>query len=469
MVCVGLVCLLLQPALARANEICDTAGWQPGYDKKNLKCGTQPSNNCKKLRETLLIYNDDYNNTAKSACEAAKKAEAGMGDLSQESSKATAKQMLQSGTSSVQALIDKNAELLKKIPKDMEPAFNEMKNAGAPAAPFVPRVEKIAKTASDENVKTEVIKEEEARTSALPPAPKSSLAGISSASSFVEHLKLEQRKNKTALAKLNQLNTKIGGDPAPTGGGGGGGGGFDLSSLLPLAAPLAGLAMMAQQKKDAAADSSLSGQTPPVTPVTPESPGSTSLTDTAKTAATNVGTSNTGQMPKVNDPILEDAFVGAGSSEVTAASAPGAGKAGGGSGGGSFGGFSGGAGSSGTGGSSTAKADDGRGLASAAKPVAEEAMAFAGGAGGGGLNFTPSAAATDESHAPDALLSSMEAAVEDPALSFNGFQEEGAAQASASDIASADSEFLFSRVRACYQRSMKKGQVLSGLGEKIGE
>ncbi|MGZ3692875.1 MAG: hypothetical protein ACXWQO_01405, partial [Bdellovibrionota bacterium] len=131
-------------------------------------------------------------------------------------------------------------------------------------------------------------------------------------------------------------------------------------------------------------------------------------------------------------------------------------------GGGGLGGLSGGSGES-----SSAHREPG----SAALPQKTDDSlggGFSGGGGGGGLNFggaTSPSAAPAEAKAEDPLRDTLHDAIaagETPATDPNA----DSSQAALGQI-DGESEMLFTRVKSCIQRSVKRGLVISGLTAKI--
>jgi len=245
-------------------------------------------------------------------------------------------------------------------------------------------------------------------------------------------------------------------------------GGPNLATLAALAGPAAGLASAMMQKKNA---SGLSEPTAPTASI-PKAP--TPNATSTKLAKENTNASNgllgtpTAKVDPSDEtltPFSSDAYPGiegfdsaeSGISNGSGATKPGAG------------GFS----STGSGGSAAmgggGEAEAKRAPATADTTQAEEALQSFG-SGAGGLNFsgTPS---DFQSSSPDEpmkeVLADMETAIDTgDAGDLFGYGKESQKEPG---VTEADSGSLFPRVSAAYVRNLKRGFVLNGLGESIGD
>jgi hypothetical protein len=294
---------------------------------------------------------------------------------------------------------------------------------------------------------------------------------------FVVSLLSDKDQMLNAKAKLDQQieraenaknNTRTAGDGNNDGSSGSG---FHAMDLLPLAAPLAGLLMQQKNADSGITDpTAASASTPAPQQVAGTSFGGNNGSSSA-TPGTTAG-AGAGQQPNspdhnVGSPV--DMYPPASGESLDSGNISRGGEAGG----SSSGGFplSSSAGALGSSGSSSS---GGQGGDNARKPAAAKAGDTAGGddgmmngGGGGGLTFNGGGSGEAPAGGDEGMkdvLQDMEATLED---SPTGIFAEAEQQAKEAEIESPDS--LFPRVRACYVRNLKKGNVLNGLGEKLPE
>ena len=289
-------------------------------------------------------------------------------------------------------------------------------------------------------------------------------------------LSLENHKQKAEVAK-NSLGpgTDTGGNDGGANGNGDGnstgstadqkspGSGFDPSSLMGLAGPLMGLLAPKPKAPESGLSSPAASSTPPL-PQTPSARlnsgenkkpanGGFSLTPEEKKPATHAGGESTGsnsyggyEAPQSD--VSTKNSGGSSSSPLGVSS-------------------SGGLGGSGSGGN---KEEEKREPA-AAPLMAKGDEGFPGGGGdggyGGGGSHASEEAPTEHESPMKEVLNDMETAIDGGTPSWGS--EEGQAAEAEPGVATEDSGSLFPRVSACYARSLKKGLVLNGLGEKIEE
>lgn len=243
-------------------------------------------------------------------------------------------------------------------------------------------------------------------------------------------------------------------------------GGPNLATLAALAGPAAGLASAMMQKKNA---SGLSEPTAPAAsiPKAPTPNATSTKLAKEKTNASNglLGTPTAKVEPsdEALAPFSSDAYPGIegfDSAESGISSGSGTAKPG-----------SGGVSTASSSGSSSmgADAESKRAPTNAATTQAEEALQSFG-SGAGGLNFSgaPSGFQSTSPEEPmKEVLSDMETAIDtgDSADLFG----EGEESQKESGVTEADSGSLFPRVSAAYVRNLKRGFVLNGLGENIGD
>jgi hypothetical protein len=470
------------PAWA-GEDICSTAGWQPNYKKEEIdqKCSGAAGDDgaCVKTRTKLLEWNDLYKNTAKTACDRSTEALKNIGELSQSGSQDEVISKVQDGESAIDNLLGLNEQLLKKVPGQSKNNTSALLHLSANSAQYQTAVQKVHKDFTHAESSPEILK-----TAAK---PGSRISGFNQADArkvtvqaetlgqsqdFVVSLlkdkeELQNAKTKLEAQKQQAMNAKNNTRTAGDGNNDNSGSGFHPMDLLPLAAPLAGLLM--QQKN---ADSGITDPSTTPDASAPPQVAGTSFGDnngSSSTPGTSTGGAGTGVQPNSPDhsigspvdtsPLASDESMDSG--DISRAGDP--------SGGGSSGGFpfsSGSSllGSSGSSGSGGQSGEDGR------KPAAAKADAVAGdegmmGGGGGGLTFNGAGGETSAgSDGMQDVLQDMEATLDD---SPTGIFAEAEQKANEAEIESPDS--LFPRVRACYVRNLKKGNVLNGLGEKLPE
>jgi len=244
---------------------------------------------------------------------------------------------------------------------------------------------------------------------------------------------------------------------------------LDMATMAALAGPAAGLAQAMMQKKNQSgvSDSAATPTTPETTAEKPAGAASGKLGNaaTSKTGPvtddpkTGVAATDTAFAEAVGEDFgsaLEDAFSGISNASTAGGSAAGGGSSSGASSGGSAGGGSGG---------ESLESEKSRTPASTTAATEDALQSFG---GGGGLNFAGGGADASSPGTPPAdesmkeMLSDMESAIDgDGGLS--GFGE----MQGDSGIAPQDSESLFPRVSAAHVRSLKRGELLNGVGESV--
>lgn len=477
---------IILPVSARATEeqqVCATAGrFTPEVKTEpeiKAKCGqVLRAGDCVTTRKAIAKWDGEYKELAKKACEKHQAALSEIKQLNQSSSFNEIKNKAEAGIADINALLTANQKILDAIPgvtaKNVEALkefsvshnanetyrgrMNEIGTAFSPSTQFLETMKKDVLRATDNSG----ISGNEAKAS------EAQIKTLAQSQSFVRALLTDKEKNEAAIRELTQArdnaaknvkNTKTADDDKTKKDDG-----FSPMSLLPLAAPLAGLLM--QQKKQ---DSGLSDPTTPTNPYANQPPASAAGTSFDSKTGQNptgmtIGSSKSPEtgmnMPAENyaassgalEPFQGDISNGAGDGKSSNMGAMG-----------SYSANSGG-GSSDSSGASATPGKDRKPANIGALPPAEDGLI---GAGGGGNFGSHSAEASAESGSGmKDMLQDMESTLED---SPSGLFAEVENQNSPDGVAAENSESLFPRVRACLVRNLKKGFVLNGLGEKLPE
>ncbi|MCO5142076.1 MAG: hypothetical protein M9962_03185 [Oligoflexia bacterium] len=295
---------------------------------------------------------------------------------------------------------------------------------------------------------------------------------------FINNLNFELKKQSEAKSKISGFKNKVDeaaeqqGPPAkdkPSTDGGNG-----LASLLPLAGPAAQLAS-AMMNKPKESDSDLSGFDQNQNQPAQTAQGASLNTSASNNKDSNAGSNKVGFKVEDNktDPSSESAEspYGYGSSVSDADFNNGnSGNDSAGRGVASTGLSTGGSGAMGGGGPSSDSSEKSSGddLLIPKSMTDESLGAFGGGGGGGGSSFGGFDSSTDTSTnaGMDDLFKGIEDASSGEASLEDAFNLDGEAQGSG-EIGAENGENLFTRVRLCYQRSMKKGSVLNNVPEKV--
>jgi hypothetical protein len=485
----GLV--LPEPALA-AEQICATDSFTPKAettDQVNAKCnGIQHAAECKVTRNALISWSRDYKKIAEDACQKRRSAISDIKELGQSASQEKVVETADAGIKGIQTLLEANEKILKKIPDATDRNIAALKSiAVAQAArpnikPYQNMVTRLEGSFSKVRVEPEKMKSDSEGVRGTDSGSISGLdrpsgvdAGVqletlAESQRFIRSLLTEKEKNEAAIreltdAKENAARNAKNTETADTGTKSEGSG-FSPMSLLPLAAPLAGLLMQQKAQQDSGLSDGLTNPTDPYGTAAPAPLAGTSLEPKPGGSSQLPGsTANTNpNAPDADMHMPAEAYAGAGESQPLGGDISRSGEGGGSSGMGALGSFSAssGGGSSDFSGASTETGTKERKPASASSMASEDGMIAA---GGGGMAFgTSSSSDTESGDGMKDMLQDMEATLEDEPTGL--FAE--AEQSSSDDgVGPENSEGLFPRVRACYVRNLKKGFVLNGLGEKL--
>lgn len=476
-----------------AAQACATDGFVPDPnastpEKVPEKCGQGANAEaCKGTRSAVLSFNKQYKELAEKACQKRRDSIKEINELNQSSSYDKIASVADAGKADIQALLVANDKILKKIPEFTDKNVAALHSIATNQAkrPQVAQFQAMLKRVSPtfgrikqrpDAIKpaTEGVQEKDASTiSGLETAAgldaKAQLEALGESQRFIRSLLMDKEKNEAAIRELDQAKAEAQKASKNTrtadGGTKSSDSGFNPMSLLPLAAPLAGLLM--QQKQQS------SGLSDPTTPTNPY--GNTAPAPLAGTSLDPKSSGSQSIGAKLENPQKPDAqmhmpgetYAGDGGAvepfggDITNGNGESKSPVLGGAG--SYSANSGGGASDSSGSSSTpGKAE--RKPASGTHSAGEEGLIGAGG-GGGGYSAPADTAAEADGGMKD-MLQDMEATLEDVPT---GLFAEIDQQNSNGGVAPENSESLFPRVRACYVRNLKKGFVLNGLGEKLPE
>lgn len=477
--------------------------WKPNYEKGQVysicrKTDIKFFPNCKESLNSLIAKKESYQNEISKDCLNIPKPKTdpvdGLEALDEKLKTNNA------AISAIDGILAKNQQLRKNIAAESRNDFSSMGKLAGARSEFVglrtpsPGKVNLSKVSNkwgsilrsgtdDPSLPDKLPDSEKQLALREEPKAESQFVAVQNRASFISSLVSQSKdlvnlKSSFLLQNKDLENRKLSLGPGDGTGGQGPGGagpggndstadqkspssGFDPSSLMGLAGPLMGL--LAPKPKTP--DSGLSTPATSTTPPLPQTP-SARLNSAENKKPANGGFSLTPDEKKTTTPSSGGDNMGSNSyggyeapqSDVSPKNSSGSS--------GAPLGVSSAGGPAGSGGN---KEEEKREPA-AAPLMAKGEEGFPGGGGdagyGGGSHSAEEAPAEHESPMKE-VLNDMETAIDGGTPNWGS--EEGQAAEAEPGVATEDSGSLFPRVSACYARSLKKGLVLNGLGEKIEE